>query len=71
MNDTFLKQIHDRADQCGYTEYLEKYLTFPPPQGSFPVLPDPFSTDNYTCDMFDTVLEAELLVNPCFNVRLQ
>lgn len=68
LNDTFLKQIHDRADQCNYTSYLEKYLTFPPPQEKFPLLPDPYASDTYECDMFDTVYEAILLVNPCFNI---
>ncbi|KAI5199184.1 serine carboxypeptidase [Aureobasidium subglaciale] len=68
LNDTFLKQIHDRADQCNYTSYLEKYLTFPPPQEKFPLLPNPYASDTYECDMFDTVYEAILLVNPCFNI---
>ncbi|KAH0286745.1 serine carboxypeptidase [Aureobasidium namibiae CBS 147.97] len=68
LNETFLQQIHDRADQCNYTSYLEKYLTFPPPQEKFPILPDPYSSDTYACDMFDTVYEAILLVNPCFNI---
>ena len=61
-------EIRQRADQCGYTDYLNKYLTFPPPQGSFPVLPDPFSSDSYTCDLFDDIYNAALLSNPCFNV---
>ena len=68
LNETFLAQIHERADQCNYTSYFEKYLQFPPPPGPFPVLPDPFASDNYTCDMFDTVYEALLEVNPCFNI---
>ncbi|KAG9832825.1 serine carboxypeptidase, partial [Aureobasidium melanogenum] len=68
LNETFLQQIHDRADQCNYTSYLEKYLTFPPPQEKFPTLPDPYESDTYACDMFDTVYEAILLVNPCFNI---
>lgn len=68
LNDTFLAQIHERQEQCGYAAYFEKYLQFPPPNGSFPVLPDPYATYNYTCDMFDTVYEAILEVNPCFNI---
>ena len=60
--------MHQRADQCGYTQYLQKYLTFPPPQGSFPVLPDPFATSAATCDIFDDVFNAALLINPCFNI---
>ena len=68
LNDTFNAAIHAKVDQCGYTAYLEKYLTFPPPQESFPVLPNPFNFDNLTCDVFDDVLSAVLEINPCFNV---
>ena len=68
MNETFLEAIHARADSCGYTDYYNKYLQFPPPPGPFPVLPDPYDSPNYTCDVFDTVYEAALEVNPCFNI---
>ena len=68
LNSTFLEKIRTRADQCGYTDYLNKYLTYPPPPGPFPVLPDPFETEDYTCDLFDTIYEAALLANPCFNI---
>lgn len=68
LNDTFMDEIRTRNDQCNYTSYMEQYYKFPPPPGPFPVLPDPFATDAATCDMFDTVLEAAILVNPCFNL---
>ena len=68
LNASFTKVIHDRADQCGYTKYLEKYLTFPPPQESFPVLPNPYASSTDACDVFDDVLSAALLANPCFNI---
>jgi len=68
LNATFMATLRDRADQCGYTAYLEKYLTFPPPPGPFPVPADPFASSNYTCDIFDDVYGAALEVNPCFNI---
>lgn len=68
LNDTFLSEINARADQCNYTAYFEKYLTFPPPQEPFPVLPDPYNSSTYECDVFDTVYNAIVEVNPCFNV---
>ena len=68
LNSTFNKAIHDRADQCGYTNYLEKYFTFPPPPGKFPVLPDPYAGKVPKCDIFDDVYSAVLLNNPCFNI---
>ncbi|KAJ9619817.1 hypothetical protein H2203_008088 [Taxawa tesnikishii (nom. ined.)] len=67
LNDTFLEQIHERNDFCNYTSYFDTYLQFPPP-GPLPLLPDPFASENYTCDMFDTVYAAVLEVNPCFNI---
>ena len=67
LNDTFLKQIHERNDFCNYTDYFNTYLQFPPP-GPLPLLPDPFASRKYTCDMFDTVYSAILEVNPCFNI---
>ncbi|KAI4114894.1 MAG: hypothetical protein LQ338_007940, partial [Usnochroma carphineum] len=68
LNASFTKAIHDKADQCNYTSYIDTYLTFPPPPGPFPVLPDPFATDAYTCDLFDDVYNAVIAVNPCFNI---
>ncbi|KAL9101253.1 MAG: hypothetical protein Q9163_003467 [Psora crenata] len=68
LNETFITALHQRADQCGYTDYLSRYFTFPPPQETFPVLPDPFATNDTTCDIFDDVFNAAILANPCFNI---
>ena len=64
LNDTFLGEIHDLANSCGYTDYYNEYLTYPPPPG-------PFSTPTNSsngCDIFDNVFNAALEVNPCFNI---
>ena len=63
LNESFTAAVHQRADSCGYTDYFNKYLTFPPP-GPFP-LPTNSSND---CDVFDDVFAAALEVNPCFNI---
>lgn len=68
LNDTFLDQMRQRQAECNYSDYWDTYFKFPPPQGSFPVLPDPFNTENFTCDMFDNFYGAILEVNPCFNI---
>ncbi|KAI4183365.1 MAG: hypothetical protein L6R41_005438 [Letrouitia leprolyta] len=68
LNASFTEAIHAKADQCNYTSYFDTYLTFPPPPGPFPVLPDPFATDAYTCDLLDDVYSAALEINPCFNI---
>jgi len=68
LNDSFMETMRARNDYCNYTSYLETYLTFPPPPGPFPVLPDPYATDSYTCDVFGDFVSAILKVNPCFNI---
>ncbi|KAF2677492.1 serine carboxypeptidase-like protein [Lentithecium fluviatile CBS 122367] len=68
LNSTFLDQMRERQEFCNYTSYWDTYFKFPPPEGPFPVLPDPFDSDEYTCDMFDNFYGAILEVNPCFNI---
>ncbi|OQO05505.1 hypothetical protein B0A48_09274 [Cryoendolithus antarcticus] len=68
LNESFIDRYNKRDLQCGYPQYLEKYLTFPPPQEAFPVLPEPSRANNYSCDQFDNAYGAILEVNPCFNI---
>jgi carboxypeptidase D len=68
LNETFMAEITQHQKDCGYTDYLDKYFTFPAPQEAFPVLPDPYNSENYTCDQFDNFYDAILQVNPCFNI---
>jgi carboxypeptidase D len=63
-----MERIREHDKFCNYTQYFEKYFQFPPPAGPFPVLPDPFNSDEYTCDQFDNFYSAILQVNPCFNI---
>ncbi|CAG8949818.1 hypothetical protein HYFRA_00004142 [Hymenoscyphus fraxineus] len=69
FNDTFKAQIHNVSDSCGFTDYNNKYLTYPPP-GPFPPTP---STDEYgsatdDCRVFDLIYDAITLINPCWDV---
>jgi carboxypeptidase D len=68
LNDTFLHAMDNYNSYCNYTSYMRKYLTFPSPQEPFPVLPDPYQSDDYECDVFDYVYAAVLEINPCFNI---
>ncbi|KAL4723067.1 hypothetical protein ACLX1H_010308 [Fusarium chlamydosporum] len=69
LNETTMNALRWTHEHCGYDKYLEKYGTFPPPEGKFPVLPDPYKdTKNYTCDIFDYAYAAALDSNPCFNI---
>ncbi|KAF2803373.1 alpha/beta-hydrolase [Mytilinidion resinicola] len=68
LNETFLDEMRAHNEFCNYTQYQEKYLTFPPPQEPFPVLPDPYASEDYTCDQFDNFYSAIIAVNPCYNI---
>ncbi|KAF2492862.1 alpha/beta-hydrolase [Lophium mytilinum] len=68
LNETFLEEMREHNEFCNYTQYMDKYLTFPPPQEPFPVLPDPYASEDYTCDQFDNFYAAILAVNPCYNI---
>lgn len=63
LNDSFMADIHARADSCGYTDYIEEYMTFPP-SGVQPT----FETPSPDCDLWTDIRAAATLVNPCFNV---
>ncbi|KAF2114320.1 carboxypeptidase cpdS precursor [Lophiotrema nucula] len=65
FNKTFTDYLHTQADTCGYTDYLNKYLTFPP----VGKLPQPSSGPNTEgCDLWTDILNAVFLTNPCFDI---
>jgi carboxypeptidase D len=67
FNDTFLAQLDDAYVNCGYKEYNEKYLTFPPP-GVQPPLDGMFNATSDSCDVWTLSYTAAYQPNPCFNV---
>lgn len=66
LNSTYLAQIHKTAEECGYTQYLEDYLVFPP-KGKLPTPPNADGT-NATCDLWDSIYAAATEINPCFDI---
>lgn len=54
------------AETCGYANYSETYVTYPP-KGLLPV---PGGAINYvdSCNVWSQVFNAALLVNPAFNI---
>jgi carboxypeptidase D len=68
LNQSFLDRIWERNDECGYTQHMEKYFKFPPPQGPIPTLPEQTYANNYSCDQFSSAYAAILEINPCFNI---
>jgi carboxypeptidase D len=66
LNASFIASIEERANKCGYTAYLDKYLVFPP-TGPLPTPPN-VNGDVDGCDIWDDVLTAATWANPCFDI---
>ena len=70
FNRTFTELIHTRAGECGYTQYLEEFLVFPP-AGEQPSNLPGYNEDGSPkpgCDMINQVFAAAVELNPCFSV---
>ncbi|KAK4454445.1 serine carboxypeptidase [Podospora aff. communis PSN243] len=70
FNDTFTTTIQTAADQCGYTDYLRRFMTFPPSGLQPSLLPGQHAnnTPRAECNLFFNVYLAALELNPCFNI---
>lgn len=69
LNDTTTALVNDMAENCGYNDFMDLALTFPP-SGKFPSptsLAKSGVNTNQDCDVWDTIASAALYVNPCFN----
>ncbi|KAF9475826.1 alpha/beta-hydrolase [Pholiota conissans] len=66
FNQSFMAQLDEAAERCNYTGYMEKFVTFPP-AGPLP-LPGNSTFAARGCDLWDTIFDAALLVNPAFNI---
>lgn len=62
LNESFVKGLNEVSEKCGFTEFMEKALTFPPvgklPQGDV----------SDECDAYDAAITAAYDINPCFNL---
>lgn len=65
FNNSYMASIHERAEKCGYNDYLETYLQFPPP-GKLPA-PNMTAKDE-GCGIWSEIIDAVMLTNPCFDV---
>lgn len=66
-SQSFLSELDSRASSCHYAAYLDKYLTYPPPDGSF-ALPGSSIEFDEGCDLWSDIVSAALVLNPAFNV---
>ena len=65
LNETFMTEINNRSRACGFEAFMETALTFPPSNGTLHL---PSDADKPGCDVYDDILSAAILVNPCFNL---
>lgn len=69
LNESSLNDLITRADECGFTSYLDDHLVYPPtqePSAQFGSA-DGELTDEQ-CDIWLPLRAAAELVNPCFNI---
>jgi carboxypeptidase D len=69
FNESFTEKLHTKAQECGYTDYLKKWLSFPPAGVQPKDLPGqyPNGTMFPECDHFGLVYNAARVLNPCFS----
>ncbi|KAH9949191.1 hypothetical protein B0H21DRAFT_730058 [Amylocystis lapponica] len=66
FNQTFMAELDETATRCGYTDYFDKYVTYPP-TGPLP-LPGGSTYAIDGCNVWETIFGAALLVDPAFNI---
>jgi carboxypeptidase D len=72
FNETYKAYIQNASATCGYDDFVNEYLTFPPP-GPFPgptELPgqDEYGYISFECALWDSVFTEIFNLNPCFDV---
>ncbi|KAI0773570.1 alpha/beta-hydrolase [Fomes fomentarius] len=66
FNQSFLAELDSTAARCNYANYFEKHVTYPP-KGLLP-LPGKSTEADRGCDVWDTIFDAAVTVNPAFNI---
>ncbi|KAJ5723942.1 hypothetical protein N7488_001977 [Penicillium malachiteum] len=66
FNESFMAELASLHKSCGYEDFIETYLTFPPP-GNQPVKTIDWESIG-NCDVFDLVYEEAFNINPCFDL---
>ncbi|KAF2229400.1 carboxypeptidase 4 [Viridothelium virens] len=64
LNESTMADVNQRAESCGYIQFMENALTFPP-TGKLPTAPNSSVTG---CDVWDDIIAAAVYINPCFNI---
>ncbi|KAL0932196.1 carboxypeptidase [Colletotrichum truncatum] len=69
LNETARKAVKQMDDRCGYSEYVERYLTFPPSSVQPTNIPGAYTPHGHVpqCSIRSFVETAEKDANPCFS----
>ncbi|KAH8423180.1 putative pheromone processing carboxypeptidase (Sxa2) [Aspergillus melleus] len=66
FNASFMEELESLHKSCGYADYLDQYLVFPPSEVQ---PPKSFNfTSEADCDVFDMINNEAMQSNPCFDV---
>lgn len=68
LNESFLCQLEKLDKSCGYKDFRDTYLKFPPPS----IQPEKYfnTSSDAECDLWHMAYFASYAPNPCFNVYL-
>lgn len=68
LNETFTEEVNERAKDCGFTDYMEEALTFPPAgQVAMPHSINGSGIASANCSLWADIAKAAIYVNPCFD----
>jgi carboxypeptidase D len=66
LNDTYMDSIRKKSEECGYADFIEDHLHFPP-KAKLPSAPE--TKGKKGCDsLWPDIKAAAQIVNPCFNM---
>ncbi|OAA68457.1 serine carboxypeptidase [Niveomyces insectorum RCEF 264] len=68
FNDSFLADLHARDESCGYSDYLNKYLVYPPAGEQPTNFTWRHNTDSDCRRLYSDIIFASLVVNPCWDI---
>nr|GAT57790.1 carboxypeptidase Cpds [Mycena chlorophos] len=70
FNSSFMAQLQAASDACGYTDYLDQFITYPPAGPiPFPVgVPEGSTSASAQCRLSSTIQRAIGRLNPVFNI---
>lgn len=70
FNDSFTASLSEKSKACGYDDFMQRHITFPPAEAqpsSLPGLQADQTSYVQGCDLWSQVFSAAQALNPCFS----